>query len=205
MELPAKPRSLADAGACAQRTKLLRQPHIAPLTQFAVTLKAQGRGAVPAFDPMDGGVGARVLFLFEKPGPMTDGTAGRKRVGSGFISRDNDDPTAEATFRFMEAAAIPRQLSIVWNVVPWWNGTRQITAVELRDGVAAVNDLIALLPELRAIALVGRKAARARPLLEHRNVHVFNSAHPSPIVRASRPQLWRSIPDCWAHIVPLLA
>jgi hypothetical protein len=49
---------------------------------------------VPDFDPLDGGVNAQVLFLLEKPGPMAaeDG----KRAGSGFISRDNDDGTAEA-------------------------------------------------------------------------------------------------------------
>jgi hypothetical protein len=47
------------------------------------------------------------LFLFEKLGPMT-----AEAGGSGFISRNNDDPTAEATFRFMEQAKIPRKLSI---------------------------------------------------------------------------------------------
>ena len=39
---------------------------------------------VPDFDPLDGGVEARALFLFEKPGRMTAGQS-----GSGFISRDN--------------------------------------------------------------------------------------------------------------------
>jgi hypothetical protein len=54
---------------------------------------------VPEFDPLDGGVEAQVLFLFEKPGPMTAELGGSKRSGSGFISRNNDDPTAEATFK----------------------------------------------------------------------------------------------------------
>jgi hypothetical protein len=183
---------------------MLRQPHIAPLSRFAETLRGLGRGAVPEFDPLDGGIGARALFLFEKPGPMTEETAGRKRPGSGFISRDNDDPTAEATFRFMEEAGLSRRLTIIWNFVPWWNGTRRITAAELREGVAAVDDLIALLPELTAVVLVGRKAARARALLERSNVHLIESAHPSPIVRASRPRLWSSIPDQWAEIRSLL-
>jgi hypothetical protein len=42
-------------------------------------------------------------------------------AGSGFISRDNDDPTAEATFHFMERAGIPRRDALIWNhpVVGW--------------------------------------------------------------------------------------
>lgn len=205
MTEPVTPRSLADAGARIHRRELLRQPHIAPLSQFAATLRDQHRGAVPEFDPLDGGVGARVLFLFEKPGPMTDETAGEKRPGSGFISRDNHDPTAEATFRFMEKAGIPRRKTVIWNVVPWWNGTRRITAAELRDGVAAADTLFKLLPDLRGIMLVGRKAARVSSLLEHRGVHLFESAHPSPIVRATRPNTWNSIPNQWGKVVPLFA
>jgi len=36
-----------------------------------------------------------------------------KRTGSGFISRNNDDATAEATFRFMEQSGIPRKLTVI--------------------------------------------------------------------------------------------
>ncbi len=55
-------------------------------------LRERGELEVPDFDPMDAGVEARILFLFEKPGPMTSKHKTGKRVGSGFISRDNDDP-----------------------------------------------------------------------------------------------------------------
>jgi hypothetical protein len=41
------------------------------------------------------------------------------RGGSGFISRNNDDRTAEATWDFMEEARIPRAATVTWNVVPW--------------------------------------------------------------------------------------
>jgi hypothetical protein len=44
-------------------------------------------------NPFDGGIAAQLLFLFEKPGPMTDG-----KNGAGFISRNIVDPIAEATF-----------------------------------------------------------------------------------------------------------
>ncbi len=74
----------------------------------AVGSSGQCRGA--EFDPLDGGIEVRALFLSEMPGPMT--------AGPGFISRNNDDLTAEATFRFMQMAGIPLKLTVTWNVVP---------------------------------------------------------------------------------------
>src|SRR3569833_3277122 len=88
----------------------------------------------------------------------------------------------------------------VWNVIPWWNGTMAVTFNELREGVDLVRHLIRLLPDLRAVVLVGRKAARAKPLLEGIGLDLRESAHPSPRVRASRPELWRAIPKVWAEI-----
>jgi hypothetical protein len=162
------------------------------LTSYTTKLRRCRRGEVPEFDPLDGGSTAQLLFLFEKPGPMTDGQS-----GSGFISRNNDDPTAEATFRFMQSAGIPRKITVIWNVIPWWNGTRLITSSELEEGVACVRELIALLPRLSAVVFVGRKAARASQLLDGANLSLFTSAHPSPLVRARYPDRWREIPTQW--------
>jgi uracil DNA glycosylase superfamily protein len=201
---PTEPRSLRSADERRRRRAMLDLPHIAPLRLYAAKLRAEGRGLVPEFNPMDGGTMARALFLLEKPGPMTDETKSGLRVGSGFISRDNDDPSAEATFRFTEAARIPRSRVVLWNLVPWWNGSRKVTSAELRDGATALSGLIALLPDLRAVVLVGRKASRAAPLIGNRGLSVCTSAHPSPIVRASRPDIWRAIPDQWARIASLI-
>lgn len=78
---------------------MLGLSHIAPLTEYVAKLRLRGLGEVPDFDPLDGGIEARILFLLEKPGPMT--AEGGKRIGSGFISRNNDDSTAAATIGFM--------------------------------------------------------------------------------------------------------
>jgi hypothetical protein len=121
-----EPHSMRDVNVRERRRAMLTKPHIAPLTAYAAKLRQRGFIEVPEFDPLDGGVNAQVLFLFEKPGPMT-----AEAGGSGFISRNNDDPTAEATFHFMEQAGIPRELTITWNVIPWWNGTRNVTGQEL--------------------------------------------------------------------------
>ena len=193
------PRSLRDAAVRERRKAMLGLPHVAPLTAYVARLRERGFGEVPDFDPLDGGIDAQVLFLFEKPGPMT-ATRHGKRIGSGFISRNNDDATAEATFRFMEQAKLPRRLTVTWNVIPWWNGSVNLTTPELREGAASVQELTGLLPKLRAVVMVGQKAAAARPYLQQSGLALFTSDHPSPRVRASWPERWRGIPSEWARV-----
>lgn len=72
LPVPDMPRSLRDIRQLTHRRMLCNSPHMAPLNAMVTALRAEGRGAVPDFDPLDGGVGARILFLLEKPGPMTD-------------------------------------------------------------------------------------------------------------------------------------
>jgi len=195
------PRSMRDAGVRRRRRAMLTLPHVAKLTAYAAELRLRGSGEVPEFDPLDGGVDALVLFLLEKPGPMTaDGSNFSGRSGSGFISRNNDDPTAAAAIAFMQKAGIPRKLTISWNVIPWWNGTRKVSGSELRDGIKCVRELILMLPKLLAVVMVGQKAGRARPNLENTGLALFNSDHPSPIVRARFPERWNAIPGEWAKV-----
>ena len=204
IEKPNAARSMRDERVRIARRAMLDLPHIAPLTRFAADLRIRHNIEVPDFDPLDGGIRARILFLKEKPGPMTSASRSG-RVGSGFISRDNDDPTAEATFRFMSAAGIPREDTLMWNVVPGWNGTRKITRQELIDGVAEVRNLMSLLPDIEVVVLVGKKAARAEPLLEGTGVIIRHSLHNSPLVRASKPEEWARIPEVWAEAYKLLS
>ena len=177
---------------------MLHDQHIAPLTSYVARLRAMDRGFVPDFDPLDGGVDARVLFLFEKPGPMT--AEGRRKPGSGFISRNNDDPTAAATYEFMEQANLPRRETVTWNVIPWWNEKTGTTSGELHAGLDRLSGLLDILPCLDSIVLVGRKAERARPFLEDlsRELCLICSAHPSGRVRASWPERWQAIGSIWA-------
>ncbi len=195
MEGPEVPRALRGPDARSLRRRLLEAPHMRPLNEYVAGLRKRPGVEVPDFDPLDGGVDACILFLFEKPGRMTvdDGR------GSGFISRDNDDPTAEHTFRFMRKARIPRKRTVTWNVIPWWNGTRKVTDAELREGAEETRRLTGLLPRLRAVVFVGEKASRARPHLENTSLAFFSSRHPSPIVRATRPDEWCAIPSDWAE------
>jgi hypothetical protein len=198
-----QPRSLRDPAARERRRAMLGLPHMIELASYAKRLRRPGV-EVPDFDPLDGGIDAPLLFLFEKPGPMTTETGNGQRSGSGFISRDNDDPTAEAVFNFMRQADIPRELTILWNVIPWWNGTRAVERLELQDGARRVFELIHLLRQPRAVVLVGSKAAEARSYLPIAGLPVFTSSHPSPLVRARWPDRWKAIPSEWRKVKTVL-
>lgn len=195
---PDDPRSLKGMRERAYRKILLAEPHMKPLGHLVEALRAEDRGYVPDLDPRDGGTRARLLFLLEKPGPMTDPSRPGS-AGSGFISRDNDDSTAAAVFVFMQLARIPREETLLWNVIPWWNGEIRVGKQEWRDGIARLEALLDILPRLLGVVLVGRKAARAEAAILARGLPVWKTAHPSPRVRARYPALFSAIPQTWTE------
>lgn len=192
------PRTLRSPEAVALRRAMLVEPHIAPLASYVAGLRRQEPGTeFQDFDPLDGGVEADMLFLLEKPGPMTSPTG--KKVGSGFISRNNDDPTAENLFNFMRTAGIERKRTVLWNVIPGWNATIKYNAAEIRRGVEEIRHLLPLLPRLRTVVLVGGPARRAHRLLQtaRPDLLIHTSAHPSARCFQFNPDQWRAIPEQW--------
>ena len=196
---PQVPRTLRLPEVRDRRLALLGSPHVKPLSDFAERLRRlRPDVTVPHFDPLDGGTAARVLFLFEKPGPKSDADNPR---GSGFFSRDNDGRTAEWTFRLMRMAGVPRWLVLLWNVVPWWDRRRAVPPEELREGANHVRELVEHLPLLDTVVFVGEKAARSLPLLRDLEVRFLASYHPSPTVRSAWASRWLAIPDEWARVI----
>jgi hypothetical protein len=186
-QLHDRPKLLGDAGARAARRAQLRDPHVAPLTEFVEKLRIEvgPESRIPDFDPWDGGTAAEVLFLLEAPGG--------RAVQSGFISRNNPDETARNFFELNSAAGIPRELTVTWNVVPWYIGSetciRAAGLADINSGAASLHRLFPLLPRLKAVVLVGRKAERATTLVARFNppVRIFRSPHPSPLFVNNAP------------------
>ena len=57
-------------------------------------------------------------------------------AASGFVSRNNDDRTAENIFNLMIKADIPREKICIWNVVPGLEIVkRKVESAELDAGV----------------------------------------------------------------------
>ena len=154
-----KPKGLKSEEHRDNRLAMLSEPHIAPLTRFVEELKKElspGIG-VPYFDPLDGGITARLLLVLETPGP--------KAVGTNFVSRNNPDKTARNTLNILENAGIKRRDTVLWNVTPWNLSSKEknknASMSETRRGIPYLLRLIRLLPNLEAIVLCGNPAKKA--------------------------------------------
>ena len=177
------PGTLKDPTERDARLKLLRLPHVKPLTDYVAALRDNlgEQYHIPDFDPCDGGIQARVLFLLEAPGP-------RAKV-SGFVSSNNPDPTARNLWNLIHNAGIARADTLIWNIVPWYVGTGQhilpVNSADIRQALPYLRELLTLLPHLEMIVLVGRKAESAKPQIQqltplpimhthHMSARVFN-------------------------------
>ena len=177
------PRALRDPIAVAARVDLLAgDTPTAPLRDWSIDLAQRRSAIVPHFDPTDAGVDARVLMLLEAPGPMTN--AGNVRPGSGFISVDNDDQTAENAWRARTAAGLTSGV-VQWNIVPWYLGpaSKKPSASELAQGAMELRGMLPLFPGLRAVVLSGRYAqlgwaTHVEPFVGT-DLAVINTWHPS--------------------------
>ncbi|ELY3413588.1 uracil-DNA glycosylase [Cronobacter sakazakii] len=197
--LPTEPKSLKHESNIFHRQSLLTAPHMQPLTAYVESLRERlgDKVFIPDFDPLDGGINAEFIFLFEKPGPRTDFRNG----GSGFISRDNNDDTAKAIFCFMQSIGLDRKRTLLWNTIPAWDDARAFKGFHVLDGIKFLDELLPLLPNLKTIILVGKQAQKARKGLKARGYDVAESYHPSPLVKARYRQRWEKIPAAWENAI----
>ncbi len=182
-----KARSLADSTVREARRAMRSLPHVAPLARFVDEIRREREGFlgfVPDFDPLDGGVEAKALFLQEAPGPQA--------VKSGFVSRNNPDSTAENNFKFQNEAGIDRRTTVRWNVVPWYIGDghriRAATKEDLLEGHKYLERLLRLLGNLRLVALLGNNAQTAWDSSGLTcDLKIFRSYHLSPLSMNTSP------------------
>lgn len=136
---------------------------------------------IPYFDPWDGGINAKVLYLLEAPGP--------KAVCSGFVSRNNPDESAKNMFEISHEAGLDRKHTVTWNIVPWYLGDENgIKPANIKDdiekGLIELTPLLKILPNIAAIVLTGKKAQnkKVKDFLcnEHPEIKRFDCFHPSP-------------------------
>ncbi|MBI4935938.1 MAG: uracil-DNA glycosylase [Actinobacteria bacterium] len=196
-----QPRTLKDPTALVDRHRRLDEPHVAPLNNLVRIIRQRlgPTAIVPYFDPADGGVEARILWLLEAPGPK----ATTERGGSGLISCDNNDGAAENTWRTRTEAGVSRVEVVHWNVIPYYLGTdtkiRAWRSGDVADAGPMLAELVALLPQLRSVIL-GGKAAREgwgnhRP--PSTQAREFPCPHPSVTNVNTRPDVWPLVVSAW--------
>jgi uracil-DNA glycosylase len=198
---PDRPRRFRDESVVSARAQHLNDPHVSPLNNWVRDLRTRlGHNViVPWFDPSDGGVDARILWLLEAPGPK----ATRERGGSGFVSCDNNDRTAENTWTTRQEAEVPRALVAHWNVIPYYIGTndgiRAHTAADIAACGPLLTELLGFFPSLRAVILGGNAAQQTwnRHAPTGLAVRVIASPHPSPTNLNTRPEQRPLIVSAW--------
>lgn len=164
-------------------------PSATSLTTWVDQLIASRAGAglnaeIPMVDPADGGTRSRVLLLMEAPGPMTNDL--NAKPGSGFISSDNNDGTAENLWRARQTANLLDN-TLLWNAVPWYLGpaSKKPKIADLRDGAAPLRELIRLLPELHTVVTLGIFARKGWARFGRPNLglglRTIETWHPSPL------------------------
>jgi hypothetical protein len=174
---------MADAAfLSSQQEGTHSEPHIAPINAFVDRIRDKdGRGWVPYIAPHHGGTDAQILSILRDPGP-----AAHSDKGSGFLSVENNDPTAERQARLFEAHGISPRIVLPWNAYPWYINA----APDSKQSVAGAEvlvELLALLPHLRIVLLQGRDAERSwarvlriKPeIAENDQLRVVATIHPS--------------------------
>ena len=195
--------TLANPSVLAARIAAGDSAEMRPLNQFAASLRER-HGAVPDFDPLDGGIEARLLLVLETPGPGAAPTR--------FVSRDNPTGTAANLRRFFDAAGIARRDCVIWNAVPWiihapHARNRAPRRAEIALGLVELPPLLDLLPRLVVVILAGRVAAEAEPsvLATRRALPVLLMPHPSPTLVCTNPAIPNRIEKVLDEAAALLA
>lgn len=183
-----RPRSLKDEKVLEERKQLLQtEPRVQPLREFVEEMRVAKPGkAIPDFDPLDGGIEAQCLFLFEAAGGKTIRGGGTN--GSGFASRDNDDASAQKFFDLNNEEAFDRRRTISWNIVPWAlrQGNRNYSpkAEDIEKGMEWLEKLLNELEDLEVVVLCGNSAHKATGFFytkhKYRDLCVLHAPHPSP-------------------------
>lgn len=143
--------------------------------------------SIPYLDPDAAGEGVRALMLFQDPSGPADGE-------SGFISRDNNDPTAHNYCEATELAGLPYAATLNWNVVPWWSTNNpafpgRTVGKEAPRAAPYLAEFVGLLAAPpRVIVLSGKNAQHAWDRLAARldaglldGTEILRCPHPSPL------------------------
>lgn len=180
--MPPPYRAMSLGSVREDAMKRRNAPHIEAVNRLVEALRTEGQARVPYVDARYGGVDSQVLFLFQDPGPGTDDT----QHGSGFLSPQNDDPSAERFLRCLEDAGLELNRVITWNAYPWILLPGEgLGARRLMEGLDPLRRLLGLLPRLRVVVTMGRMAEGSWKRLADRQptvastYHVIRSLHTS--------------------------
>ena len=130
---------------------------------------------------------ARILFVAETPGPGA--------VKSGACAPTNNDPSAKRTRRLMTEAGVEPREVIFWN---FYAAYERRPPREAEQWAARLDRLLALMPKLETVLVMGDKAWRGiRYVRLPRHLQLIWAPHPSNRSINGKPERERLIADAW--------
>jgi hypothetical protein len=127
-----------------------------PLIALARRLARKAGRPVPTPNPNGPTTKALALFVLRDPGATPESGAAKTGVLDPFL---NDDRTATRTQRLLAAVRIDPDICVWWNASPYHLGyDRTIRPVDHAFGVAALEQFLALCPDLRVVVAMGEDA-----------------------------------------------
>ena len=192
------PYALKNGDVRERRLSLIGADHVRDLNDLVRRIRRDRSVPkhVPWFDPMDGGVHARCLLLFEAPGPIA--------VETGFVGQHNPDRTGRNTWELRYEAGLLNHSIVTWNIVPWFlasedGKSRTHPTAEDREAASTyLIELLSLLSSLSVIVTLGSHASKglqgivSRGLVQN-HPPLRQTALPSPSVRNVYPQKYAEI------------
>jgi hypothetical protein len=190
---------LADPTELAQRRGRIFEPHVEPLNRWVESLRSRlpVGNEVPWFDPDDGGVSARLLWLGDEPEQADLFTMG----GTGFVSIDGPSQRSRNLRASAMSADIDRATLAVWNVQPC--NLRELRKSGGGKGedvpaVALLQELLGLLPDLQVVVLAGRSSWEVfSQLAAHTSVLVLSTAEVRDSSLDGRPRERAALESVW--------
>jgi hypothetical protein len=161
----------------------VHDPRVATVNDYCDLLATRANLQVPYIPPHYDTRDASIVVMSSNPGPKAGGDN-----GSGFLSIENDDPSAERMAGIFEAVDLTTAQAFPWNAYPWHvhesypNG---LTNTLITDGIPALVGLLELHPVVTAIIAHGGDAHRSAALLQrthadllsNRGIRVFAARH----------------------------
>lgn len=159
---------MADPSYQAQQWERRYDPNIEDVNRLCDTLSEMKPDfGVPYIDPVHDVDTCKIVSLFSSPGA---------ELPSGFVSFENDDPSAIRAASIYDAVGILPEQVMPWNAYPWYlpeGKERALSMDQIADGVKPLLSFLQQVPRASALVAHGadaHKAARRLMKLENRAI-----------------------------------
>lgn len=153
------------------------------LQEYTEYLREETAQPVPDFDPDGPLEAAEYLVVLLRPGPRGAATT------NVLSPTKNNDQTARNMRELFTEAGWNESKVLFSNICPYadpMGGNAKPKADEIRQGTVFLRQLVNLLPNLKAVVLMGLDAQKAAKELRSTGIKVICTYHPSPLVKANK-------------------